>query len=358
MDDKNENIQDILQEKIPPEEAVAGEAAPEEAPVSDETRSGTPLREEPEVSDETRIFTPLQEAAYQEPRIIAPQAVTEEPEAPAKPKTVSHYDGTVWGHLGWWLLGVLLTVCTLGVGLAWAQCMVWRYRARHTVVCGRRMSFDGNGLELFEKYLMWGGLSVVTLGVYLLWVPLKVKSWHCSHLYMSGYRRRNAQPKTPAWRTIVVAVAAVLVFALLAGCAYLVYDRGLPWQQKEPIQPPESTPEATRPPESTPEPTRPPESTPEPTQPPESTPEPTQPPESTPEPVVRDTYTVTVNRDSILYIRSRPSTSGSKLGWVHGGDVVEPLEWSDGWAKITVVDEDGQEITGWVSGDFLKKNSG
>ena len=38
--------------------------------------------------------------------------------------------------IGWRLLGWLLSAVTLGIGAAWAQCMVLRWETKHTIVEG------------------------------------------------------------------------------------------------------------------------------------------------------------------------------------------------------------------------------
>ena len=38
----------------------------------------------------------------------------------------SRFDGGMLQLVGWTLLGLLITVCTLGICLPWAYCMVYR----------------------------------------------------------------------------------------------------------------------------------------------------------------------------------------------------------------------------------------
>lgn len=384
MDEKNEKLQTpeeiptqetqqeqptMEQAQTPAPEAPEAEQAPaqEKSPVQEETpakeeapaQEEAPPKQEPAASqppkrmaiDQTQAFKPVRQAAkaVSDATVVIPASVKEAAQdaaqAPQKPTEVSYFDGSTWAYLGWMALAALITLVTLGIGLAWAQCMVWRYRAKHTVVCGRRLTFDGTGLQLFENYLVWGTFTVFTLGIFGLWVPFKVRSWYCGHLYMTGFRRRHSQTKAPTWRSILVLLAAVLCFAALLIGIILIATGNAPWQDNRgSIQPP--------PPSSTMGETAPPITTPAPTTPPVTTPEPTTTPlYTTPEPTQPKTYTVAVRQDSVLYLRANPSTTAKKLANIPGGTVVTVEEWAGSWAKVTY---NGK--TGWVSGDFLKEN--
>lgn len=384
MDEKNEKLQP---QTIPPEEpagqplqeapdekqASAPEKAPEVVPekaapkqsasaaVSQETQVFRPIRETaPKAADAAIPFAAVeaipkyapeasQKAAEATVASPAPEAIPKNaPEASQKASEVSYFDGSTWAYLGWWALGALITVATLGIGLAWAQCLFWRYRAKHTVVCGRRLTFDGTGLQLFENYLVWGVLTVITLGIYGLWVPFKVRSWYCGHLFMTGYRRRHSAAKAPKWRSVLTFLAALLCFALILTGIIIVATGNAPWQKAgkdDPQPPPPSSSMKETAPDTTPPTTPPttPETTPEPTTPPVTTPEPTQPPQKT--------YTVTAN--SGLLLRSAPSRSGKELTLIPKGTVVTAQEESSGWVKVTY-----GGYTGWCSGDWLRENNG
>lgn len=337
-----------------PEEAPVQEAAEEDAPKQPEFKPDGPKYNvaadaKPPMSQNTQAFQPVRQAAQAvtDATIVIP-AVKDIPKPAQEPLPkaleVSYFDGSTWAYIGWWLLGALLTVATLGVGLAWAQCMFWRYRAKHTVVCGRRLTFDGTGLQLFENYLVWGVLTLITLGIYGLWVPFKVRSWYCGHLYMTGYRRRHTLSKTPTWRNVLVFLTAVLCFALLLTGVIIIATGNAPWQKSDPGQvqppPPSSTLGETAP-ATTPAPT----TTPTPT----TTPVPTTTLFTTPAPTQPKTYTVTAKGN--LNLRANPSTDAKVLTAVKYGTVVTVEEWAGNWAKITY---NGK--TGWVSGDYLKEN--
>ena len=88
----------------------------------------------------------------------------------------SRFDGGLLQLVGWTLLGLLITVCTLGICLPWAYCMVYRWEAKHTVINGHRLTFDGTAMQLFGKWVLWLLLTIVTVGIYSFWVNIKLKN--------------------------------------------------------------------------------------------------------------------------------------------------------------------------------------
>ena len=93
----------------------------------------------------------------------------------------SYFDGGLLQLIGWTLLGILVTVLTLGICLPWAYCMIYRWEASHTVINGHRLTFNGTAMQLFGKWILWLLLTIITLGIYGLWVNIKLKKWKVSH---------------------------------------------------------------------------------------------------------------------------------------------------------------------------------
>jgi uncharacterized membrane protein YjgN (DUF898 family) len=53
--------------------------------------------------------------------------------------------------------------------------------AKHTIIDHRRLSFNGNGTQLFGKFIIWYLLTIVTLGIYGFWLSIKLKKWVTEH---------------------------------------------------------------------------------------------------------------------------------------------------------------------------------
>ena len=51
------------------------------------------------------------------------------------------------------------------------------------VTLGKRLRFDGHGIQLFGNWIKWLLLSIITIGIYSLWVPIKMKKWVTKHTF-------------------------------------------------------------------------------------------------------------------------------------------------------------------------------
>ena len=95
----------------------------------------------------------------------------------------SYFDGGLLQQIGWTLLGSLLTICTFGICLPWAVCMLENWKVKHTVIEGKRLCFDGSATQLFGNWIKWLLLTVITLGIYGLWVRIKMTQSVTKHTH-------------------------------------------------------------------------------------------------------------------------------------------------------------------------------
>ncbi len=96
----------------------------------------------------------------------------------------SKFTGGLLGLIGINILRFLLTVITIGIARPWATCMLERWYAEHTVLDGRRLTFDGTGGQLFGNYVKWILLTIITLGIYSFWFGIKMKQWVVKHTHL------------------------------------------------------------------------------------------------------------------------------------------------------------------------------
>lgn len=73
---------------------------------------------------------------------------------PAGTRPVLEYDGRISGLFGIFLLNLLLTIITLGIYRFWAITRLRRYLWSHMRLEGSRLSYTGNGKELFLGFLL------------------------------------------------------------------------------------------------------------------------------------------------------------------------------------------------------------
>lgn len=95
----------------------------------------------------------------------------------------SKFTGGLLGLIGISLLQGLLISITLGFGTPWAICMKEKWVAEHTIIDGKRLTFDGTGGQLFGNYIKWFLLTLITFGIYGFWLSIKMKKWIVKHTH-------------------------------------------------------------------------------------------------------------------------------------------------------------------------------
>lgn len=83
------------------------------------------------------------------------------------------------------LLGVLITVLTLGICYPFAVVLVERWRASNTFLLGRPLQFTGTGWGIFGLWIKWFLLCIITLGIYSFWVYPRLTAWKVEHTVLA-----------------------------------------------------------------------------------------------------------------------------------------------------------------------------
>ncbi len=104
----------------------------------------------------------------------------------------SYFDGGYWVYIGYNLVVNFVTVITFGIAHPWMRCWYQKWLASHTVINGKRMTFDGKGGDLFVKYIIWLLLSYLTCGIYGLWMAVALKKWITEHTNFEGEPDNNS----------------------------------------------------------------------------------------------------------------------------------------------------------------------
>jgi uncharacterized membrane protein YjgN (DUF898 family) len=100
----------------------------------------------------------------------------------------SSFDGSVLGNFGTNFVAGLLTAITLGIGYPWAIAYRQRWLVSHTILEGKRLTFDGTGGQLFGNYIKWFLLSIITLGIYgVLVMPVRLQQWVAKHTFFDQH---------------------------------------------------------------------------------------------------------------------------------------------------------------------------
>ena len=98
----------------------------------------------------------------------------------------SKFTGRLIGLIGINIATAFIVTITLGLGTPAAICMSKRWYAKHTIIDGQQLVFDGKGGQLFGKFIVWYLLTIVTLGIYSFWLPIKMEQWVASHTHLKA----------------------------------------------------------------------------------------------------------------------------------------------------------------------------
>lgn len=96
----------------------------------------------------------------------------------------SKFTGGLLGLIGISILQGLIITFTLGIATPWAVCLKESWIAKHTIIDGRQLVFDGTGGQLFGNYIKWFLLTIITFGIYSIWVSIKMKQWVVKHTHL------------------------------------------------------------------------------------------------------------------------------------------------------------------------------
>jgi uncharacterized membrane protein YjgN (DUF898 family) len=97
----------------------------------------------------------------------------------------SKFTGGLLGMIGIGILQGLIITFTLGLGAPWAVCLKQSWIAKHTIIDGKRLTFDGTGGQLFGNYIKWFLLTIITFGIYGFWLTIKMQQWITKHTHFA-----------------------------------------------------------------------------------------------------------------------------------------------------------------------------
>lgn len=99
------------------------------------------------------------------------------------PVEPSYFDGAGIECFGYTLLISLISSVTCGIAAPWGICMMYKWKANHTVIRGRRLEFNGTGGQLFGHWIIWLLLTIVTCGIYSFFLHVALLKWITKHTY-------------------------------------------------------------------------------------------------------------------------------------------------------------------------------
>ena len=101
----------------------------------------------------------------------------------------SSYDGGAVSNFLHLLVVILFSTLTLFLAMPALVCWYFRWETKHVKINGRQLEFDGKGIQLFGKLVLWVFLTFITFGLYGIFrMPLNLNRWRTSHTHVAGYR--------------------------------------------------------------------------------------------------------------------------------------------------------------------------
>ena len=70
---------------------------------------------------------------------------------------------------------------TFDFGFPWALCMKQNWKAKHSLIDGKRLQFTGNGGSLILLWIKWCLLLIITVGIYSFWLQPNLQKWIIQH---------------------------------------------------------------------------------------------------------------------------------------------------------------------------------
>lgn len=136
----------------------------------------------------TPTGAPNMNGGYQNPGYQNPGYQNAAPQPMAAPygyvNMESKWDGGVLETVAASIVASLIMGLTCGIATPWAVCYIWKFIISHTMIDGRRLTFDGNGGQLFGNWIKWFLLTVITCGIYSFWVVPRMYNWIAKHTHL------------------------------------------------------------------------------------------------------------------------------------------------------------------------------
>jgi len=124
------------------------------------------------------------------PSLLAKKEMISEAGAISREKVKLSYLGKGEDILGRVILWGILSVVTLGIYQAWAINHLYRYIIEHVEVASQNkvnLRYTGRGEDIFGRIILWGILTVVTFGIYSPWAITNLYRYIIEHTKVEVY---------------------------------------------------------------------------------------------------------------------------------------------------------------------------
>ncbi|MFW5780907.1 MAG: hypothetical protein ACOCWI_05595, partial [Bacillota bacterium] len=73
------------------------------------------------------------------------------------------------------------------IGLPFAVCMKQRWIINNTKIVGMPLMFEGKGINLMGKMIVWGFFTIITLSLYSFVIPCRFQQWKAANTVFAPY---------------------------------------------------------------------------------------------------------------------------------------------------------------------------
>ena len=91
------------------------------------------------------------------------------------------------------ILYFLLNMVTLGFAAPYTIVKISQWEASNTYIDGKRLQFNGRALNLFGMMIKWFFFTILTLGIYGLYIPVDYRRWMIKHTSFEGDQEINGE---------------------------------------------------------------------------------------------------------------------------------------------------------------------
>ena len=124
------------------------------------------------------------------------------------------------------LLWGFLNLITLGILIPWTTAWKEKYYAERTIYSGKRVKFDGKGIQLLGRWILWELLCIVTLGIYAFFMAIALKKWVIKHQHFEDETDAESEyTGTTFGRGLLVFGLKILQFITLGWATPYVCNR-------------------------------------------------------------------------------------------------------------------------------------
>ncbi len=120
------------------------------------------------------------------PATGAPSQAAAQAQAPVTATGKSEFTGGVFALFGHRFVLALVSSISGFIAYPFIYCWYKKWICEHTYIDGKQLRFDGDGGQLIGKYIVWGLLSIITLGIY--WIikgAVNISKWEAEHTHFA-----------------------------------------------------------------------------------------------------------------------------------------------------------------------------